>query len=85
MPSLVAGTGAARPLALSAVAVLALVAATGCSWQQAYSSAQGWQRSACYRLVEQAERDRCLANAAMPYDEYRRRTSDTASASSSRP
>jgi hypothetical protein len=50
------------------------MAATGCSWQQAYSSAQGWQRNQCYRLVEQTERDRCLSNANMAYEDYQRQT-----------
>jgi len=52
-------------------------AATGCSWQQAYSTAQGWQRNACNRLTEQAERERCLSSTAMSYEDYRRRTQDT--------
>jgi hypothetical protein len=53
----------------------------GCSWQQAYASAQNWQRQSCYRLVEQIDRDRCLANTGMPYDDYRRRTADGAASS----
>jgi len=59
-------------LRLSAILILA-TAVPGCSWQQAYSTAQEWQRSQCNRIVEQAERERCLANASMTYDEYRSR------------
>jgi hypothetical protein len=70
-----------RMLALSAAAALGAIAGSGCSWQQAYSSAQGWQRNTCYRLVDQTERDRCLGNAGMPYDDYRRRTGDGVSSS----
>jgi hypothetical protein len=29
-----------------------LSVASGCTWQQAYSAGQGWQRNACNRLVE---------------------------------
>ncbi len=55
-----------------ATAILSV--ASGCSWQQAYSAAQGWQRNQCYRLVEQTERERCLNNTNMPYEDYRRQS-----------
>lgn len=48
------------------------VSVTGCTWQQAYSASQNWQRNSCNRLVEQTERERCLSNANMTYDDYRR-------------
>jgi hypothetical protein len=51
-----------------------LSVATGCSWQQAYSAGQTWQRNACNKLVEQTERDRCLSNANLSYDDYRRQS-----------
>lgn len=53
-------------------AILSVV--SGCTWQQAYLSAQGWQRNACHRVPDQAERERCLAGTGMSYDEYRRRS-----------
>jgi hypothetical protein len=65
------GTGAARMLRLTALVVV-MTAMAGCTWQQAYSSTQGWQQNQCYRLVEQTERERCLANASTSYDDYRR-------------
>ena len=40
--------------------------------QQAYSAGQAFQHNACNRLVEQTERDRCLGNTNMTYDDYRR-------------
>jgi hypothetical protein len=58
-----------RQYALIGFAVL--VTAAGCTWQQAYSSAQAWQRNACYKRVDQTERDRCLSNTNVSYDEYR--------------
>jgi hypothetical protein len=54
----------------SVAAVLLL--ASACTWQQAYYVGQAWQRSSCTRLVEQTERDRCLGNANMSYEDYRR-------------
>jgi hypothetical protein len=65
-----------RPGFLTCAALLLLTLA-GCSWQQAFQSAQGWQRNQCYRLPEQTDRERCLASNSMSYDEYRR-NSDTA-------
>jgi hypothetical protein len=52
----------------------AMMLVTGCTWQQAYSASQNWQRNACNRLVEQTERERCLSNTNMTYDDYRRQT-----------
>jgi hypothetical protein len=57
--------------------VMVMTAVSGCSWQQAYSCAQGWQQNQCNRHVEQTERERCLANASMSYDEYRSRGEET--------
>ena len=54
-----------------------LPVASGCTWQQAYSAGQQWQRNACNRLVEQIERERCLINASMPYEDYRRQSEGT--------
>ena len=51
-----------------------LTVASGCTWQQTYSAAQGWQRNQCNRLPEQAERERCLSNNNISYDDYRRQT-----------
>ena len=59
------------------------VGVSGCTWQQAYTSAQGWQRNTCYRLVDATERERCLGTSGMPYDEYRRRIADGGSSAAS--
>ena len=59
-------------------AVAILLVASGCTWQQAaYNVGQAWQRGSCTRLPEQAERDRCLSNTNMSYEEYRRKTEGT--------
>jgi len=60
-----------------AAAVGVAFALSGCTWQQAYSAGQEWQRNACNRLLEQSERERCLSSASMSYDDYRRRTDAT--------
>jgi uncharacterized membrane protein len=62
---------------LTASIVIAAAVLAGCTWQQAYDSAQGWQRNACYRIIEQTERDRCLAGTGMSYEQYRRRGDTT--------
>ena len=78
---LLAGTELAKPwsrlLAVIAIAAGIPMAVSGCTWQQAYSSAQGWQRNACLRVPDQTERERCLANASMTYDDYRSRGEET--------
>lgn len=63
-------TRASVPAALVVAAVVA-----GCSLRQAYDSAQGWQRSACSRVVDAIERERCLASTTTTYDDYRRQRS----------
>ena len=52
-------------------------ASSGCTSQQGYASAQSWQRSECNKQLDQSERDRCMANAAMPYDDYKRESGKT--------
>jgi hypothetical protein len=66
-----------RLTALIGIAAATLSVVSGCTWQQGYASAQGWKRNACYRVPDQTERDRCLSNTNMPYDEYRSRGEGT--------
>jgi hypothetical protein len=63
-----------RLTCLIGAAAAIMSVASGCTWQQAYSAGQGWQRNACNRLVEQVERERCLSNSNMSYENYRRQT-----------
>ena len=51
-----------------------LLLATACTSQQAYDSAQNWQRTECNRMVDQGERTTCMNKAAKPYDDYKRET-----------
>jgi hypothetical protein len=57
-----------------AIGAAVLTVASGCSWQQGYLAAQEWQRNQCNRLIEQSERERCLSNTKMSYEDYRRQT-----------
>ena len=66
-----------RLTALIGIAAAILPLASGCTWQQAYASAQGWQRNACNKFVDQTERERCMSNANMPYEDYRSRGEGT--------
>ena len=53
---------------------LAVVALQGCTAERGYLSAQGWQRQQCARIPDKAEYDRCMREADMPYDSYKRQT-----------
>jgi hypothetical protein len=66
-----------RVIGVTGMAAAMLSFASGCTWQQAYSASQTWQRNACNRLVEQIERERCLSNATMTYEDYRRQVEGT--------
>jgi hypothetical protein len=64
-------------IAATALALLAGLAAAGCSWEQAYYAAQTWQRNECQRKVDAGERERCLAQTATSYEGYRRQREAT--------
>ena len=66
-----------RLTALIGIAAAILSVASGCTWQQAYASAQGWQRNHCYRVPDQSERERCLSSTNMSFEDYRRQTEGT--------
>ena len=48
---------------------------TACSAQQTYGVGQGWQRAECNKLPDAEQRQRCMASAAMSFDEYQRQSS----------
>lgn len=56
------------------ITVVALAAATGCTTQQLYTTGQSWQRNQCTRLVDQQERERCMANAGASYETYKKQS-----------
>jgi hypothetical protein len=52
--------------------LLIVVALPGCSGEQAYRAGQGWQQNQCKRIPDKAEYDRCMADASMSHDTYKR-------------
>jgi hypothetical protein len=55
-------------LVATAIAVPPLAA---CTHEQVYASGQAYQRNQCLHLMEQQERERCLARTDTPYGDYR--------------
>lgn len=47
---------------------------SGCSAEQGYLAAQGWQRNQCLQSPDKTQADRCLSNSNTPYDAYKRQT-----------
>lgn len=45
---------------------------TGCTTQQGYQSAQGWQRNQCNQMVDQRDREQCLSKTTTSYEDYKR-------------
>lgn len=45
---------------------------SGCTAEQAYGTAQAWQRNQCNRLPDKAEFDRCMSKTDTTYDSYKR-------------
>ena len=49
-----------------------------CSSEQLYATGRNAQRAECLKRADMAERDRCLKDAELPYETYRRETGGTA-------
>ena len=56
--------------------VLASVAMSACSSQQAYNTAQAWQQNQCNRQVDNSDRERCINKAATPYEVYQQQAAE---------
>lgn len=48
------------------------LALTGCTSRQVYQSAAGWRQNECQKILEDAERARCMESANKDYDTYRK-------------
>lgn len=57
---------------LAAVSTALLLQA--CSSQQLYGAGQEMQRNECRKIVDMQEQRRCMANANMSHDEYKRQS-----------
>ena len=53
---------------------LAVAALAGCSTEQAYDTAQDWQRQGCWMINDAQERSRCLASTNQRYEDYKKET-----------
>ena len=44
----------------------------GCTAEQAYGTAQAWQRNQCNQIPDKAEFDRCMSKTDTTYQSYKR-------------
>ncbi len=44
----------------------------GCTGRQIYDSAAGWRQNECRKILESAERARCMETANKDYDSYKK-------------
>ena len=47
---------------------------SACTAEQVYVTGQGWHRSECAEKLDKVDYERCMRDADMPYDSYRRQT-----------
>lgn len=59
---------------LVSLTAVVLAAAAGCSARVAYDSAQNWQRLECQKIQDLSARNKCLADASTPYEDYKRQS-----------
>ena len=55
---------------ISTIYILALLFIGGCSAKQGYFALHDWQRQECNNIVDNDERERCIAEAGRAYEEY---------------
>ena len=56
----------------ASVTLLAALYISGCTAEQAYGTAQAYQRNQCNKLPDKAEYDRCMSRTDTTYDSYKR-------------
>lgn len=65
-----------RPFGLAGAGILSVVLLLGaCTSRQVYDAGLGWRQNECNRMVDAAERARCLETANKDYDGYSREKS----------
>jgi len=50
--------------------LVSMLVLAGCSSRQIYQSAAGWRMNECQKILEDAERARCMEQANKDYDAY---------------
>ncbi len=63
-----------RLISIAMLSAILTITQSGCSTQQLYSTGQAWQRNQCHTLLDQQERERCIANASASYETYRKQS-----------
>ena len=63
-----------RRAVFSLMALLVALSLSACTAEQAYDTAQAWQRNQCNKLPDKAEFDRCMSKTNTPYESYKRQT-----------
>jgi hypothetical protein len=58
--------------AIGIIALLASVAAGGCSSQGSYAFGEAFRHQSCNKILDQQEYGRCMAGATRSYDDYKR-------------
>jgi hypothetical protein len=56
----------------ASASLLLAFAIAGCTAQQGYQSAQGWQQNQCNQMVDQRDREQCLSKTTTSYEDYKR-------------
>ena len=62
-----------RSLSILAASLVAIWL-SACTPERAYYSAQAWRQNQCQRIADKAEFDRCMNDASMSYETYKRET-----------
>lgn len=68
--------GRSSRLTVAVAGIAVTLIAAGCTARQAYNTGQAWQRNECNKLIDVAERERCLRGTNTPYEDYRRAVED---------
>ena len=56
----------------SLLCLLVACLVAGCSGRQLYDAGTGWRQAECQKILDNAERERCLRTANTDYDAYER-------------
>ena len=56
------------------MALVVALSMPACTAEQAYGTAQAWQRNQCNKLPDKAEFDRCISKTSTTYESYKRQT-----------
>ncbi len=63
-----------KPKLKTAWLLILVLAASGCTSERLYATGRATQRNQCERMPNQYDREKCLRDADMSQDEYKRET-----------